>query len=290
MMAQLYILLPVHNRRAVTVRFAEALARQTWREFTLILIDDGSSDGTADAVRAVWPETVVITGTGDWWWAGCLDQGCRHLIRIGVVDDDILLLMNDDVVFGPTFLEQGMAELKEMRGTLLLARQVDASSGREMSQGGGVWADLAELRFEAASDPEKINCLPTRGLFLRWQDICRAGGFRPRWLPHYLSDYEFTIRAMKKGLQLKVAHAASLGVQMDQSGRSLENLFVEPRARRIGLIFSKRFKDNPVTRSIFVGLVASPTRKPYLWIKIWVHFLVTLTRCLMVPVERVERR
>ena len=44
-----YILLPVHNRRAITVRMAEALRGQTRQDFQLVLVDDGSTDGTADA-------------------------------------------------------------------------------------------------------------------------------------------------------------------------------------------------------------------------------------------------
>jgi GT2 family glycosyltransferase len=285
MSARLFILLPVHNRREITVRLVEALSRQTRRDFQLLLIDDGSSDGTADAVRAVWPATVVITGTGDWWWAGSLDQGCRHLRQAGVAADDVLLLMNDDVVIAPDFLIQGLAELADRPDTLLLARQVDAATGAEIDHGGGVKADLRELRFVAASRPEEINCLPTRGLFLRWRDLERAGGFRPGSLPHYLSDYEFTIRAQKNGLRLAVARTAALGVRMDQSGRSIANLFAAPRAQRFGLIFSPRFKDNPVTWSAFVWLAASPARKPYLWLKIWVHFLVVATQALFRPVE-----
>ena len=286
--AHLYILLPVHNRRAITVNFVEALARQTYREFTLILIDDGSLDGTADAVRKIFPEVVVLIGTGNWWWAGCLDQGCRYLEKNGIRDDDILALLNDDVVVSAEFIADALGEFLEMRDVLLLARQRDADSGREIDQGGGVRVDLREMRFAAAARPEEINCLPTRGLFLRWRDMKRAGGFIPQALPHYLSDYEFTLRAARKGLNLRVARKASIGVRMDQSGRSLSDLFAEPRARRILLIFSRRYKDNPVTWSVFVWFVASPTRKLYLWLKIWFHFLVVAVRSLVTPIKRAK--
>jgi len=286
---QLYILLPVHNRREITLRFVAALAFQTWRDFRLILIDDGSTDGTATAVKALLPTAEVITGNGNWWWAGSLEQGCQYLRRNGVADDDILLLMNDDVAIGPDFLARAREELAGMTDTLMLARQIDADTGKEFDYGGGIKVDLKELRFAAAASPKEINCLPTRGLFLRWRDMVRAGGFRAHRLPHYLSDYEFTLRAGKKGLQLRVAQSVSLGVHTAQSGRSLSNLYHSSRVRRFGLIFSRRFKDNPLTWSIFAGLVASPSRKPYLWGKIWFHFLLTAARCLYLPVKRAEK-
>jgi GT2 family glycosyltransferase len=286
--ARLFILLPVHNRRETTVRFVESLGRQTWQDFKLILIDDGSTDGTALAVRKLRQDVVVISGTGSWWWAGSLDQGCRHLARTGVVDGDVLLLINDDVEIGPDFLAHALAELADQPDTLLLARQTDAATGEEIDHGGGVKADLAQMRFAAAERPDEINCLPTRGLFLRWRDFQRTGGFCPQSLPHYLSDYEFTIRAGRHGLRLAVARTAALGVRPEQSGRSLKNLFSAPRARRFRLIFSRRYKDNPVTWSAFVWRVAAPARKPYLWLKIWTHFLVTATRALFRPVEEIE--
>lgn len=286
MRPQLHILLPVHNRRDTTVRFVEALRRQTWSEFHLILIDDGSTDGTADAIRTVWPAVEVVTGTGEWWWAGALDQGCAYLQRTGIADEDGLLLINDDVAIAPDFLARALSEFAGTRDTLLLARQVDAVTGAEIDHGGGVHADLHHLRFAAARTPGEVNCLPTRGLFLRWRDVRRTGGFRPDRLPHYLSDYEFTLRAARKGLTLRIAREAVVGVQVERTGRALANLFNERVPDRFRLLFSPRYKDNPVTWSAFVGLAVPRSRRPFLWFKIWANFLLTVIRCVFLPVPR----
>jgi len=283
---RLCILLPVHNRRATTVRCVEMLRAQTRRDFRLVLVDDGSSDGTAAAVQAVWPAVEIVTGRGDWWWAGSLQQGCRHLARNGVAGDDVVLLLNDDIVIGPEFLAQALAEFSSLPDTLLLARQVDAQTGADIDFGGGLHADLRELRFTAARDPAQINCLPTRGLFLRWRDLGRVGGFRPEWLPHYLSDYEFTLRAAARGLALRVARTATLGVSLAQSGRSLADVGAESWWRRLTLALSPRFKDNPRTWSAFVWLAVPPARKPYLWLKIWIHFLVVTVGGFARPARR----
>lgn len=282
MSVRLHILLPVHNRRAVTVRFVEALARQTWKEFRLVLIDDGSSDGTADAVRAVMPAAEVLTGTGDWWWSGSLDQGCRLLERTGVRDEDVLLLINDDLVLADDFLSRAMAEMAAVTETLLLARQLDAVTELEVGLGGGVHADVSRLRFFEVGPETEVNCLPTRGLFMRWKDYLATGGFRPEQLPHYLSDYEFTYRAWRKGLRLRVANSASVGVRLDLSGVSSATVFRLPRSGRFRMLFSQRFKDNPVTWSAFARLTAPRPLLPFLWAKIWVHFVIVAARCLIV--------
>jgi putative methyltransferase (TIGR04325 family) len=281
--AALHILLPVHNRRATTTRFVHALAEQTKPDFHLLLLDDGSTDGTAEAVRNLWPATEVLTGDGTWWWAGALAKGCDHLARSGISDHDVLLFINDDVELAPDFIERAHEEFASCRDTLLLARQIDAATGREIDYGGGVHADLKRLRFRAAQNAAEINCLPTRGLFLRWRDYRNVGGFRAERLPHYLSDYEFTLRAHRAGLTLRVANRIHVRVHTGETGRSLANLFASPRRARFGLLFSPRFKDNPLTWSHFVGLAVNPWHRWMLWLKIWVHFCVVVVRCVFRP-------
>ncbi len=281
-----YILLPVHNRRAITVRMAEALRGQTLQDFQLVLVDDGSTDGTADAVRAVLPSTVVIRGDGHWWWAGCLHHACAWLAAKGVPGEAVICFLNDDVDIAPDFLALAVSELATWPDTLLLARQMRAPADGAIPGGGGLHADLARLRFNPESNPVAINCLPTRGLFLRWRDVGRTGGFHPRLLPHYFSDYEFTLRAHRRGLQLRVAEKAGLLPHSDQTGWSRADLFSRPRGQRLAMLFSRRFKENPLTRSAFVWLAVPPWLKPWVWFRVWVVFSIVGVHCLLTPVSR----
>lgn len=290
MAERIHLLLPVHNRRKISVRFAELLRAQTHRDFQLWLIDDGSTDGTAGAVRAVLPDTIVIRGDGSWWWAGCLERGCVELEASGVADPAVIGLMNDDVEIAPEFLERAVAELQCYPSTLLLAQQIDAETGVAIDGGGGVHADVHRLRFSAASHPDEINCLPTRGLFLRWGDLKRAGRFRPKQLPHYLSDYEFTLRAQRCGMMLRVSEVFTVGVQQRRTGANRAELFAVRKTRRLALLFSRRCKDDPRAWSAFVSLAAPPFWRPWLWLKVWGNALVLIARCGLTPVRNDEPR
>ena len=77
MMTKVFILLPVHNRRHITERFIDSLLAQTYNKYQLVLIDDGSTDGTADMVSMKVPpdKLTILSGNGTWWWAGSLQQG-----------------------------------------------------------------------------------------------------------------------------------------------------------------------------------------------------------------------
>jgi GT2 family glycosyltransferase len=196
---KVFVLLPVHNRRRVTEKFIECLRRQSYRHWHLILVDDGSTDGTAEAVRARIDAVSVIRGSGNWWWAGSLQQGLNAVRAMHPAPGDILLITNDDIEFDDKFMETAAAVLRSRQRCLLLARVKNPETGAISET--GIEADFRALSFKVAADPERINCLSTRGLFLRWTDAQAIGGFHPKLLPHYLSDYEWTIRATRRGFK-----------------------------------------------------------------------------------------
>jgi len=104
-------------------------------------------------------------------------------------------MINDDVTFEPDFLANAVSELANNPRVLLLAKAFEKERRHIIET--GLVADLTQLSFRAAAPGEEINCMTTRGLFLRLRDMKTIGGFYPKILPHYFSDYEYTIRAKK---------------------------------------------------------------------------------------------
>lgn len=263
---RLFVIAPVHNRRPVTEEFARCVSGQTINSYRLVLVDDGSTDGTADAVRNIVPDVVVIRGAGDWWWARSLERGLSWVREQTPAPNDIVLFINDDVHFEPSFFESGLASLRGRPRTLLLARFGSAASPGDTAET-GVHADFTRLTFEVASDPSTINCLSTRGLFVRWQDIQEIGNFRPRVLPHYLSDYEYTIRAHRRGMACVTDESVWLIPRLDTTGfHSFGRLSLRSF---IAAFFSRRSAANPITWTAFV-IVASPLRWKFINVlRVW---------------------
>ena len=94
-MDKIYILLPVHNRREITRKFIECLKLQTHQNYHLVLIDDGSTDGTEKIVQSQIQALTVIKGKGDWWWAGSLQQGYLWMKSQNLTSSDLVLIIND---------------------------------------------------------------------------------------------------------------------------------------------------------------------------------------------------
>lgn len=267
-----YLLLPVHNRRKMTAEFVQCLRAQTYAPCHLVLIDDGSSDGSADMVLQALPDATVIRGNGRWWWAGSLHQAFRWLKRVGASDESVVLIMNNDTRFEPDFIESGVDVLARNPRTLLLSMTRDQATGNVIES--GVHADLRTLEFRLARDGERINCLSTRGLFLRWGEMKNIGGFHPVLLPHYWSDYEYTIRACRMGYNCLTHPSVALLADWTTTGnREVQHL---SGWEFIRTLFSPRTVANPVYQTMFVILAVPARWVPRHLIHIWRKAIVDL--------------
>jgi glycosyltransferase involved in cell wall biosynthesis len=61
------ILLTCFNRRETTLACLASIeaAVAGSADYRIVIVDDGSSDGTADAVRAAFPDAMLVIGSGN---------------------------------------------------------------------------------------------------------------------------------------------------------------------------------------------------------------------------------
>ncbi len=94
-------LLACHNRRTSTLACLAALFAQKGTDdvdLQVILLDDGSTDGTAEAVRGRFPAVEVLHGDGELFWGG----GMRRAFAVGLARSlDAYLWLNDDTLLDP---------------------------------------------------------------------------------------------------------------------------------------------------------------------------------------------
>jgi hypothetical protein len=138
---------------------------------------------------------------------------------------------------------------------------------------------LTHLRFRAAEPGETVNCLSTRGLLMSAPTFLRSGGFRPRWLPHYLSDYEFTLRLQSRGARLQVDERFTAEVDFGLTGLS------QPAPRGACRLwhdaFSNRAKFNPKHWTAFVVMACPAWVVPLHVARIWLGFGRSLLRAAL---------
>ncbi|NSL90796.1 glycosyltransferase family 2 protein [Chitinophaga solisilvae] len=265
MKGKVLILLPVHNRKEITRNFMSSLLQQDYPHYHLVLIDDGSTDGTAEMVTSLLPAATIITGNGNWWWGGSLQQGYQWVMKNSAHPDDVVLILNDDVEFGTDYLRKGVEFVMQYPDTLLVSQAWSKQTGVLLDA--GVHINWKKMSFTNVTGKEDINCLSTRGLFMKAPAFKSAGGFRPHLLPHYLSDYEFTIRAGRKGFTLLTDPGIRLVMNEATTGiHTLKKLSV---SKFIKHLFSLRSSGNPWYFSIFLIMVCPPLWLPLNLARIW---------------------
>ena len=280
----IYVLLPAHNRRAVTEKFVDSLLSQTDKRYQLVLVDDGSTDGTESVVLERIPDATVIRGTGNWWWAGSLDRAYHWLRRVSPGNGDIILIANDDTLLEPGFLAAGRSALMAAPHALLLARLHRPDGKLEEV---GVHVDWRAMSFEAVLNADLVNCFSTRGLFLRARDFVSLRGFHPHLLPHYGSDYEFTMRAARLGFALRTD--PSVRLTYDPTTTGIRTASTGSLRHVIGQTLSRRSTENPFYMSTFLVLSCPRRYLPRNLARVWWRFLRLLgsaARPQQVPTDR----
>jgi GT2 family glycosyltransferase len=178
--------------------------------------------------------------------------------------------MNDDTRFDPDFLAQGRAALARAPGALVRAQRYSGDTGEFADA--GVTVDWRRMEFTPTREPAEVECFGTRGLFLRAADFLALGGFHPRLLPHYGSDFEFTLRARRRGYRLASDPALRLWSEDASTGD------MDPRAASLreylGRCFSPRFVHNPVYLTTLILLACPPSLVPRNLLRVWYGFLL----------------
>lgn len=77
-----------------------ALAGQTFRDFDVILVDNGSSDGSADFVRERFPSVALVETGKNLGFAGGTNAGIR------VAMGEFIFTLNNDTIVDPRLLEE----------------------------------------------------------------------------------------------------------------------------------------------------------------------------------------
>jgi GT2 family glycosyltransferase len=214
-MINIAVVVPVHNRREITLHFLQQMLNITPPEAKtdLIVIDDGSTDGTSDAIRLQYPDVIVLHGDGNLWWTGAVKMGALFAMQKNY---DAVLIMNDDLELDKDFL----VELLKVAGlypdalvsSIKLNRQ---NNGKEqiITAGFRVTGMLKETEILHADEPyrrdmkEVLECdqLTGSSLLIPVNVFHQIGTFDEKNFPHGYGDFEFTRRASLAGFKCLVA-------------------------------------------------------------------------------------
>ncbi len=199
------VLMAAHNRRDLTLRALRSLetAREVF-DLTIVLFDDASSDGTAEAVRAAWPDAIVLMGDGNAFWNGGMYQAWKHALTLNV---DGYLWLNDDVMLDADALPR-LAQEWQMQGgsaaPFILVGPTRDDEGRLSYGGQRLVRTPFALRFEKLPISDAVMPAETFNgniALVSQATVAHIGINDPHFL-HALGDLDYGLRATRARIQV----------------------------------------------------------------------------------------
>jgi GT2 family glycosyltransferase len=90
------------NGKAVTLECLKSLRKVSFRRTHIILVDNGSTDGSVAAIRKGFPKVEILEMGKNLGFARGANVGMRHALQQGA---DLLMLLNNDTVVDPQFVD-----------------------------------------------------------------------------------------------------------------------------------------------------------------------------------------
>jgi len=209
------ILIPVFNRKEITLNCIRSLKLLDFcqQKVDIIIIDDGSTDGTSDAIANEFNDVILLKGNGDLWWTGAMNKGIEFVLAN---DYDYVFFLNDDLEFNSDFFIHLYNGIKKFPDAVISSIKLAIHKDKQeiLVAGFKVEGFFHELNNFMAGDlyqpealPEFIECdvLTGASLLMPVSIIRNIGMMDERHFPHNWGDLEYTRRASLKGFRCLVS-------------------------------------------------------------------------------------
>lgn len=197
-MYKIAVLLTCFNRVQKTLACLENLFSSIPDNVALqvFLVDDGSSDGTGEAVRKSFPKVNVIQGTGSLYW----NRGMHLAWETASNKEkfDYYVLLNDDTFIYPNALEELIGCALEQNNSAIVCAAFCGEKSGEFTYGGRSKNGIAIMPKGFIQECYSINgnCL------LVPKKVYDSVGNLDPIFPHAIGDFDYGQRAVAKGYKL----------------------------------------------------------------------------------------
>lgn len=252
--------MPTHNRKEFIKQCLQCVEKQKYPDIETVVIDDGSIDGTINMIRHQFSQTTVLRGNGSLWWGGSMRAAVKYVMH-EANEKDFVLLMNDDTVFDPTYVQKIISVSNKNKRAIVGSVCFDVNNKKKVIEA-GVKINWERNRIDyplklprdiKRVKTKEVDTMCGRGALVPIEVFSKIGRYSTR-LPHYLSDYEFFIRAKKAGFKLLISYEAVTysttkpgGIKFELKKKTLKRWWEE--------LFSRKSRSNIIDKINFAILV-----------------------------------
>jgi GT2 family glycosyltransferase len=128
------------NGREDTLKCLESLGRVEYPNWDILVVDNGSEDGSVGAIRERYPAVTVIEAGSNLGFAGGNNLGIEEALRRGA---DFVFILNNDTVVAPDILGELVAAAQtDPRAGALAAKVYYMDDPARIWYAGACWNDM----------------------------------------------------------------------------------------------------------------------------------------------------
>lgn len=202
------IILVNWNGRPDTLACLASLRAVTYRRKRVLVVDNGSSDGSAAAIRAEYPEVLLIESPTNLGYVGGNNLGLR---RAHELKAEYALLLNNDTVVAPDFLERMIRVAVEPTVGMVSPMIYYATLPETLWSAGGkvdwtrghtqmVGEDQID-NGQFGAEPYETDFVSGCALLIRLAVVDQIGPLDERFFAYY-EDAEWGVRARRAGYRV----------------------------------------------------------------------------------------
>lgn len=226
------IITAVYNRRDLTLQCLRSLARidRTNLDVHVIVVDSGSTDGTADAIRTEFPGVEIFAGDDSLWYTAATNRGLEAALKH---DPDFILSVNDDGIFDSKFLvsmvECAAANPRSVVGSLLLlwdAPEKVFQVAPKWDTWHGGWRHFTQQTVHTVPKQAwEVGIIVGNCVLFPAAAVREVGLMNEEKLPQY-GDAEYTPRMKKRGWRLLIEPRAKVFCQPNTPPKKMSGMSV----------------------------------------------------------------
>jgi GT2 family glycosyltransferase len=210
--SRIAVLVTCHNRREITLTCLKSLYEQVLPKnifLEVYLVDDGSIDGTTEAVRAKYHGTHVMQGDGNLYWCGGMRFAWAEAMKKNY---DAYLWLNDDTILLPGAIITILASKREVRmeegrDGIIVGSCRDPKTGKH-TYGGRIKRNRRSQIPDQPLPPDKklLPCDTMNGniVLIPAEVFEKLGNLSPEFT-HALGDIDYGMRACQEGVPIWIA-------------------------------------------------------------------------------------
>lgn len=194
-----FIIIPVYNRQKITLACLEGLKKTgDLARYHVVVVDDGSTDGTKEAINESYPDVVVLTGGGNLWWTGAMALGMEYAYEQGA---KYFIWLNDDCLPKINALPQLVAFMEQNTNTIASASFYSPEATEPVRYSG-----FRGRKGQAAQAGETVEVEGTSGwcVGIPAAVFQRIGAPEAKKFPHYAGDSMYTLKATRAGFKAHI--------------------------------------------------------------------------------------